>query len=176
MRRPLLGLAVVLALAGTATESRAQFGNGQGLGGDPFSLYYGFFLPRQAALAAQPGPQATIDAASAARQSYAVTNRSGLYDPASPFGLDDLDADPGADARGGSARSTYRAPRLGGMTDRNGLNGSAPPMYFNRTAGYFPSTRPNRSPNRNVAVYSSRRGGGGGPLPSQGMNLPTGPR
>ena len=38
-----------------------------GLGGDPFSLYYGYYLPQQAALAAQATPLDTINAATAAR-------------------------------------------------------------------------------------------------------------
>src|SRR5262245_16950315 len=84
MRRPILGLTIVLGvMALVPAEGRAQFIDGTG---DPFFLYYGFYLPRQAALAATPRPEMTINNMAAIRQENALTERAGLYDPVSPFG------------------------------------------------------------------------------------------
>ena len=88
MRRPMIGLAVAFGFSLLAPASQAQgFGNFN----DPFTFYYGFYLPHQAAIAAQPTPMDTINAVTAARQYNAPTNRTGMFDPVSPYGLDDPD-------------------------------------------------------------------------------------
>src|SRR4051812_14296655 len=91
-RRPLLALAVALTVPLTLapTQARAQFFGGSGAGGvDPFSLYFGYYLPHQAYVAAQPSPLDTINQITAQRQFNAVTERAGLYDPISPYGAEE---------------------------------------------------------------------------------------
>ena len=88
MRRPMIGLAVAFGFSLLAPASQAQgFGNFN----DPFTFYYGFYLPHQAAIATQPTPMDTLNAVTAARQFNAPTNRTGMFDPVSPYGLDDPD-------------------------------------------------------------------------------------
>lgn len=164
----------VVAGAFWASEGRSQEVGLGGFGSDPFALYYGFFLPRQAALAAQPGPEATINSITADRQRYAVTNRASLYDPASPYagvgGVEDLgtfDSDRG---------ERIARPRSSGLTSNHTM-GSGPQTYYNRTARYYPTLRSGRSVNRNIAVRSGgggRRGGIG--TPGISPSMPTGPR
>ena len=130
MRRSVLGLLAVLGVASVAPAARAQdFG-------DPFYLYYGFYLPRQNALAAQPRPEMTVNALSAARQQSALTERAGLYDPVNPFGNGAYDPNrPFADR----SMATRRAPvPIAGISNSN-INGSGPPSYYNRTQNFFPS-------------------------------------
>ena len=116
-------------------------------GRDPFSFYYGYYLPHAAAIAAQPTPMDTINQNIAQRQQAAMTDRSSLYDPVSPYG--DTDDDPLAPYSGG---------RGGGDRARAGLRHLArpgrhprahgPSMYYNRTARYFADTadRPRAEP------------------------------
>src|SRR5690606_29500925 len=109
----------------------AQF-FGTGNTNDPFFQYYGFYLPRQAALAAQPRPQDSINALAAARQYSALTERASLYDPIQPFGTYDPNLLFGG--RGGV--------QFGGMaTHGTNINGSGPSGYYNRTHTYFPGLR-----------------------------------
>ena len=65
MRRILLGLAVVLAVGSFATGARAQIVNNGVI--DPFSVYYGWYIPNQIYQAAIPRPEDTVRAYSAAR-------------------------------------------------------------------------------------------------------------
>ncbi len=65
MSRTGLTLGFVLGLALVASPAQAQLGT-DFLNNDPFNLYYGFYLPRQAALSVQPRPEATINAYAAA--------------------------------------------------------------------------------------------------------------
>ena len=151
MRRPMIGLAVALGFALLTPSSPAQgFGNFS----DPFTAYYGFYLPHQAAIAAQPTPMDTINAVTAARQYSAPANRSGMFDPVSPYGMDDPDifssGGPGGRGRG--------APLSTAAMNSN-ARGTGPALYYNRTARYFPGLRQGRGPNRNISVGSSRRGG-----------------
>src|SRR5947209_6838977 len=77
MRRPMFGLAFALGVLAFAPAAQAQ-----GVGfSDPFFLYYGFYLPRQASIAAQPSTPSMIGDVAAARQNYALADRAGLYDP-----------------------------------------------------------------------------------------------
>lgn len=137
MRRPMFGLAIVLgALTLAPAEGRAQFVDGTG---DPFFLYYGFYLPRQAALAATPRPEMTVNSMAAIRQENALTERAGLYDPVSPFGSGTFDP-----SRPFGDRTAGR--RGGGMAGSGtSINGSGPPLYYNRTAAYYPNLRTGRS-------------------------------
>lgn len=163
MRRAFLGLAV-LALVTLAQPNRAQ-AQLSGLGGDPFSLYYGYYLPHAAAIAAQPTPMDTINQNIALRQRDAMTDRSSLYDPVSPYGDSDDDTlAPYGSRRGGNSRL-----KAGGLitNGRDVARGGGPSMFYNRTARYFPEMRNGRGPNRNLATVRGSRGGGmGGGMPS----------
>lgn len=161
MRRSALVLAVVLGAMG-ANEARAQFDSSFGFN-DPFMLYYGFYLPRQQALANQPGPSATLNYLTAERQQYAVTNQASLYDPASPYGRPNYDPAPLGEGRAGERIAPVRSPGL--YTSH--LNGNGPAIYYGRAQQYYPTLRSGRGPNANVAVLRAPRGGGraGAPMP-----------
>lgn len=158
MYRGMLGLAVVVGMSLVAAPCRAQVGN---LGADPFSLYFGYYLPHQAAIAAQPTPMDTINAAQAARQVTAAADRTGLYDPISPFDDDPLRPY----ARG---RERIAPPhRFATSTVNHVMRGVAPRTYFNRTqtgaTQYYATLRYGQGPNRNLAATRA-------PNRIQGMN------
>jgi len=156
----MIGLAVAFGFSLLAPASQAQ---GIGNFNDPFTFYYGFYLPHQAAIAAQPTPMDTLNAVTAARQYNAPANRSGMFDPVSPYGMDEPDLF-GAGGRGlGQAMST---PSM-----NSNARGTGPALYYNRTARYFPGMRQGRGPNRNISVGSGRRGMSGPSAP--GMPGPT---
>jgi hypothetical protein len=158
MRRALWIMAAAAAVLGWTQSGRAQTGT-EGFS-DPFFLYYGWYLPRQAALADQPRIQDTIQQNSAMNQAYATTNRSSLYDPNGGYGKFNpySQNDPfGAGAGGPGARG----PMMGFSMRQRGTTPStasgrggqhAPPAYYNRTAQFYPSARSGQGPNRNVAV------------------------
>ena len=156
MRRPMIGLAVALGFSLLAPASQAQgFGNFS----DPFTFYYGFYLPHQAAIAAQPTPMDTINAVTAARQYNAPTNRTGMFDPVSPYGMED------PDIFGAGGRGRGQAMSIPSMNSN--ARGTGPALYYNRTARYFPGLRAGRGPNRNISVASPRRWDASGPsMPS----------
>ena len=130
--------------------SGSAFPNG---GVDPFSFYYGYYLPHQAAIAAQPTSLDTINQVTAQRQFTALSERQGLYDPISPYGEDDLDPNrPYSARRGGD-----RGPDLHAPGDDVEHPGNRPGLYYSRTARYFPQLRAGKGPNRNLAV--TKRGG-----------------
>jgi hypothetical protein len=179
MPRPFLAFTAALAVLTFAPFNSAHAQN-NGLGVDPFSLYYGYYLPHAAAMAAQPSPLDTINQATLRRQQTAQTDRTTLYDPISPYG--DADSDTF------SPYSANRRPLAGGrvsgrqpMFDQLGnpantnARGHGPTMYFNRTAGYHPTQKVGRGPNRNIANIRSARGGGGMPSMPSMPSMP-GPR
>jgi hypothetical protein len=152
--------------------SRAEaqiLGTGFPNGGiDPFSFYYGYYLPHQAAIAAQSTPLDTINQITAQRQVAAISERQGLYDPISPYGEAELDPNRPYAARGGAERLAH--PGTFSVTTSN-VRGTGPGLYYARTARYYPQLRNGRGPNRNLAA--TRRGtagvggmgmGGGGGL------------
>jgi hypothetical protein len=170
MRRHWLALAVALgAICLAPSRGQAQFvGDGTG---DPFFLYYGFYLPRQAALAASPRPENIINDMAAIRQQSALTERAGLYDPASPFGAGSFDpSQPFGDRRYG------RRTGAGIAAVGTSINGSGPPMYYNRHAAYYPTLRVGRGSYAGAAAGGRQRVGGAGsaPYPSNpiGFQLP----
>lgn len=172
-----LGLLALFVPAGRAS---AQVG---GVGADPFSFYYGYYLPHQAAIAAQPSPLDTINAITNIRQQNALADRASLYDPISPYGDDPDLSDPY------SRKSRERLAKFQGF--ESNLRGTGPASHFGRTGGYYKNLRTGRGPNRNIAVARYSRfgglgagGGGGGGAPAMpafgggGMGMPTmpGPR
>src|SRR5829696_3316821 len=125
MGRRSLALAVVLGISvlGSAQRAHAQFGSFGG-GGDPFSLYYGYYLPHQAAIAAQATPLDTINAAQAARQTAAARDRTGLFDPISSFGDEDIDP---TRPYGRSANERLQRPHMFATSTTNArMRGNAP--------------------------------------------------
>jgi hypothetical protein len=167
MRRPLLGFAAAVAIAALAPSGRT-YAQTVGTGYDVFQFYYGYYLPHQAAIAAQPTPLDTINQNMAQRQLAAATDRTALYDPISPYG--DEDIEPGARF---SRRGGERGVRTGGGGGGFGgsTKGEGPALYYNRTARYFPGMRQGRGSNSNLARVRTGRGGGMG----MGMGMPSMP-
>lgn len=172
MRRLLLGLFASLGLLGVAGEARAQSAF-TGIN-DPFFLYYGFYLPRQQAQALQSGPEATINAISAARQSYAATNRSDMFDP-NGQGFNRFEQD--ADFLAGSGGRNRGPAGTGAQVARHGGNlaGHGVPARYNRYGNWHPTVRSGQSRNANVAVTRSHGSMGGFGGFNSGVGLP-GPR
>jgi hypothetical protein len=176
VRRSLLvaGVAGALCLLLLTPPAGAQlagavFPNG---GVDPFAFYYGYYLPHQAAIAAQATPLDTLNQITAQRQVSALQQRQGLYDPISPYGEEELDPNTPYSGRRGTERLAH--PGLFPVTTSN-LRGAGPAAYYGSTRRYFPTIRTGRGPNRNIGV--TRRGGGmmgGGMMGGGGMGMPGG--
>jgi hypothetical protein len=167
MRRPLIGWAAALTVFAFTTPERASAQVlGGGVGADPFSFYYGYYLPHQAYIAAQPRPVDTLNQMTAIRQYSAQTDRAALYDPVSPYGDEDLDPlRPYSSTRERVARPQQFT--AGGRISGASTNGTGPPLYYNRVARYYPDLRIGRGANRNVATTRavSRFSGGGMGMP-----------
>lgn len=164
MRRVILGLAVVLGLSASASSVQAQ--NVNGGFSDPFFLYYGFFLPRQAAMAATPGPELMINNQAAAMQQAALTDRAGLLDPIGGFGADEFDSSRPFSDRSKGLRRKRLSPN--GLQTTN-INGSGPATHYNRTMNYYPTLRTGRMAARgNMQGSGSRGRNTGGPPPMAG--------
>jgi hypothetical protein len=169
MRRILLGLAVAFGLSAFAPAVHAQ-GFSAGFS-DPFFLYYGFYLPRQAALAAQPSMPNQINDVAASRQNYAVADRAGLYDPApNQFGMEQSDPLSPFKPRAGAERLPHlpmsaSSPRV----ETHLQNGQ-----FRSAGRYYPAMRPGSFANKNVVGGShfSRAGSAGY---SGGYGMPSAP-
>ncbi len=169
MRRALWVLAAGVVVLSWASGAGAQVNGIGGSNGDPFFLYYGWYLPQQAALANQPRVQDTIQANVAANQAYATTNRSNLYDPNGGYGRFNpyaAEGDVGAGV-GGAAR-VAGAGRMRSSVPTSNIRGQGPPLYYNRTAQHYPSMRVGQGPNRNLAVAGrgARRTAGVPSMPS----------
>ena len=159
MGRPSIGLALGLGLflLLPASPAHAQ------LPIDPFQAYFGFYLPHQAAIAQQSTPLDTINAAQAAQQFTAAADRSGLYNQSDPFF--DENADPLRPYSRSGRERLIRPHTFPTSTVNARQRGSAPPVYYNRAARYYPTLRPNAGPQHNLAVTRGARGGGMG-MPS----------
>jgi hypothetical protein len=158
MRRTITLALTCLALSAVSSNrASAQFFPGT-TGYDPFNAYYGFYLPRQAAMAVQrsQGAEATVNALSAARQETAFTDRLGLNQPVSSLaGATAYDPERPFPDR-------HQGLRPGGLADTGrSVDGSGPPMYFNRTGRYFPGVRRGRGPNADTRTVQARRSYGG---------------
>jgi hypothetical protein len=128
---------------------------------DPFTFYYSYYLPSQAAQAMRPTPLDTINAVTAQRQYYAATQRRALYNPISPYQQEEFDPlRPFSEQRG----SERRAQPFRFVQDTSNSDGTGPSLYFGRAAQYFPGLPSGRGPNANVSTprRSTRRGGGMG--------------
>jgi hypothetical protein len=166
MRRTIL-LAIAWILLGALGSERAQAQFFPGTEGyDPFNAYYGFYLPRQAAMAVQRsnGAAASVDALSAARQEAAYTDRLGLDDPISRY------ATPGQYDPANPFPDRSQGTRPGGLADRGrNSDGSGNPVYFNRTGRYFPGLKDGRGPNADHRTAQARRNFGRGMGGGMGM-------
>jgi hypothetical protein len=149
MRLGRIGLGIIAfgLLSATASTARAQGGFS-----DPFFLYYGYFLPRQNALATQAQPEDLYRAQAAARSYAASVDRSGLYDPGSAIGLDELDPNRAYGTRTGSTNMVRTNPS-GLVTSISRTSHSAPRTHFARHGSYYPGIR-----------------GGGGPAVRRGSS------
>ena len=173
MRRALICLSFVFGAGVLATPAKAQTNN-SGFS-DPFFLYYGFYLPRQAALSAQPQPDDYYRQQSAARQFTAQTQRdSSLFDPLGSTSAFDKEYDPysafgpRSAGRGGIAR-----PVPAGIINAN-LKGNGPSLYYNRTSTYFPGQRtghPSGVARTSAVARFGGRGGGMGGMGMGGMGM-----
>lgn len=156
MRRLLFFSVLVAGLVATDRAS-AQFFPGSA-GYDPFNAYYGFYLPRQAAMAVQRsyGPQSTIAALSAERQMSALTNGASLYDPSDMYDITGYDpTNPFPNRQAGR--------RPGGMARIAPANtGTGPSMYYNRSGSYFPGLKQGRGVNPGIRTSNARAGRYGG--------------
>ena len=107
---------------------------------DPFFLYYGYFLPRQNALAAQGQPEDYYRARAIERQTAAQVDRSALSDANSAIGLDELDPLRPFGYRSASSRMVRTTP-LGLPTTVSTRSHPAPREYFARHSTYYPMIR-----------------------------------
>ncbi len=150
VNRSLSVLTVVLGLSSLAPQAGAQ-SIGAGFN-DPFFQYYGFYLPRQAALAAQPTTPQMLNNVAVARQEVIQQDRSGLYDPiSSPFAPGPYNpSDPFSSSRR-EPIPRLSAAHIGGRS----ASTPAPTSAFNKTAQYYPTFRSSSAPNQNMARSNS---------------------
>ncbi len=144
MRRLAFSAAVLLAALVAGDRANAQFLDPSSSNFNPFNLYYGWFLPQQAALAARPTAGTTISALSAARQQTAMTSRASLYDPVASYRSYDPN-DPFPDRSRAARMSAY-------PSQSSNINGTGPGAYYNRAGQYYSGIRAGRGPNANVSV------------------------
>ena len=165
MRRLIILGLMGLGFVAVSPSAHAQAGFSPGFS-DPFFLYYGFYLPRQAALAAQPTTTTQLNDVAAARQSMQMQDRQGgLYGPIqSPF---DPNSPDGQFQTGGKQRLPKPQPHF--AAPRNQNNRNVP--HFNELASRYPTARVGNGPNKNMAV---RRPVGGG-MGMGGMGMPSVP-
>lgn len=159
MKHTFLAAAAVIAMLGLSSETQAQIvatpGMGVGsVGADPFSGYYSWFLPRQAAMASQPTVNRQLNMYMADRVSDQLSPPSsnlGSMD-FSNFGIGganspDLNTDAPRNPR----------PRLSstGPVVENGM-GRGLTRFHGRAASYYPTMRNGTS--ANPGLPKSRRG------------------
>lgn len=137
MRATIMGLMVLGGLGIFASPSQAQIPTNLN---DPFYQYYAWFLPRQAAMASQPRVNDQINAVAAARADVAISERQGLYEPTSPFALEQYDPSKPFQREAVRGRSRTTGLAATGMTSTN-IRGLGDARYFGRTGGYHPTAR-----------------------------------
>ncbi len=160
MRAFVIGLGAILGLGLLTPSAKAQDGGFS----DPFFLYYGYFLPRQNALAAQGQPEDFYRSQSIQRQAAAQTDRRGLYDPSSAIGLDELDPLREFGSRSASNRMVATTPS--GLRSTVSMRGHAAPSdYFHRVS----------SPSQRKTYYPGLRSGFGAARSRGASPAPAGP-
>jgi len=159
MRKSLsvLMFAIVIPLLANTAQAQGPGMPGFGIGSvaaDPFSGYYSWFLPRQAAMAAQPTLNNQLNMYTSERVQNQMDNRSGNMG-----GLDlsslGLAGSKGADLNTDSPRNPR--PRLSstGPVVEN-ARGTGLAKYHGRAGSYFPTMR--NGTFRNNGLPPSRRG------------------
>jgi hypothetical protein len=169
LRRRSLIAASLIALGVCLIHSPGQaVAQSTGFMDDPFSFYYGVYLPNQQQQALRPTPMDSINQAMVARQYYAQNANRALTNPVSPF------SDQSDPLRPFSSQGQERIGRPYRFAqDPSNSDGTGPSLYYGRAAQYFPGLagREGRGPNANVYSRASRgmsagsrfgRGGGGG--------------
>jgi len=170
MRRTILATTIGLGLfLFASTRSHAQTLGATNIGADPFSLYYGWYLPNQAYQAMQPRIEDTINANAAQRQYNGFADRAGIFDQSGAGGGGEGDDDDPI-RQFGRKRG---APRMGGRShgsDMNAIRGLGPALYYSsqRVASYYPRIARGRGANQNVVVRGRRGAGPGGGMPNMG--------
>lgn len=158
MKHAFLAAAAVMAVFGLSSEAQAQAtipGLGVGtVGADPFSGYYSWFLPRQAAMASQP----TVNRQLNMHMSDRVNDQ--LSPPSSNFGSMDfgnfgIGGAKAADLNTDAPRNPR--PRLSstGPVVENAM-GRGLTKYHGRAASYYPTMR--TGTHANAGLPPSRRG------------------
>lgn len=173
MRRRWFGFAAVLTFAVLVPAGRASAQAGSGVMSDPFSFYYGYYLPHQQYMANQSTPTDTLNQIAATRQVTSQTDRTTLYDPISPYGADEESDQFRPSGSGGRGAGMGRPAKPQGFsfgTGATNTRGTGPADYYNRTARYFPTLRTGRGPNQNLGLTRGHRGGGMG-MPSMGNSF-----
>ncbi len=154
---------ILISICG-ASPVKAQAGLGAGgILSDPFTFYYGVYLPNQQLQSLRSSPNDTINSAMVTRQYYNQTNRSGLYDPISPYADDSSDP-----LRPFAKQGGERLARVNRFASTpNSSDGSGPSVYYGRASQYFPGLNGRSASNRNANVATGKaagrsRGGVGG--------------
>jgi len=152
-------LTVLLGFASTQAKAQGLFGgDAGGFMSDPFSFYYGVYLPNQQLQSLRSTPSDTINSAMQVRQYYAqTTDRRSLYSPSSPYAEGNYDPlRPYSQQTGERSARPFRFGQNPSNSD-----GQGPSLYYNRAAAYFPTLRPGVGQNANVYRGPTARGGRG---------------
>jgi hypothetical protein len=160
----------LISLPGEVFAQAAGLGVSSGaILNDPFSFYYAVYLPNQQLQAMRPSPNDSINSALVTRQYYAQNDRSGLYNPISPYADRNYDPLHPYSRQQGTERTArpYRFAR-----NPSNLDGTGPSLYYGRAAQYFPGLKEGRGRNANVyskggsarprGNYTGKGAGGGG--------------
>ena len=159
MRRLLIAGFLFLGVSLTASQADAQgvgmpgFGIGS-VAADPFSGYYSWFLPRQAAMAAQPTLNNQLNMYTSERVQNQMESRGGGLGGLDLSSLGLAGSNP-SDLNSDQPRNPR--PRLsatGPIVENSRGTGLA--RYHSRSGSYYPSIRPGTY--RNNGLPQSRRG------------------
>ncbi|MFI5461453.1 MAG: hypothetical protein ACHRXM_39130, partial [Isosphaerales bacterium] len=151
----LIALGVCLMYLPTQAQAQGLGGGQVGFMNDPFSFYYGVYLPNQQQQSLRPRPMDTINQAMVNRQYYARNANRALTSPISPYSDQDDPLRPYSKTGQGQERigRPYRF-----VQDPSNSDGSGPSLYYGRAAQYFPGLagRDGRGANANVYSKGSR--------------------
>lgn len=156
MRRIVFAVMALCAFLTIASEAKAQLpGLGVGtVGADPFSGYYSWFLPRQAAMASQPTVNRQLNNFMADRVSDQLSPRSSTLGNVDFANLG-IGGSSAPDLNSDSPRNPR--PRLSstGPVVENSM-GHGVSRYHDRAGSYFPTMRGSTYANRGLPPF--RRG------------------
>jgi hypothetical protein len=148
---------VLAGLSAVSTSVQAQFNPGFGvgigsIGADPFSGYYSWFLPRQAAMAATPSVNNQLSQYAAERvDSFTESGRAGSALNYANLGIGSATGQTVDDGRPRNPRPRLSA--TGPMVTSQGGHGAG--GYYERASSYYPTLR--GSTYRNPGLPQSRR-------------------